>query len=349
MSTNANNGNPAAEAPFNILFSCVGKRVVLMGAFAAALVDLGLTGKLVGTDITDSAPAMHVVDEAEIVCPTDDPGYIDRLKALVARHGIRLLVPLTDLDLPLLARHASEFADVGCTVMIAPVSTIEHCRNKIAFNDLVAKAGLPTTRTLDMAGFSAKPFFPCFVKPIGGSAAIGAKVIRIPAELEAHIASFGSELMFQEYLPGSEYTIDVYRRRDGELCAVVPRQRLAIRAGEVIKAVTVNDPVLMAATAKLVEQLPGLWGVFNAQCRRSVDGDPQFFEVNLRFGGGAPLTLAAGVDLPRMLISELTGRPVTPADGAFTDRLMMMRYDDAVFTQVDNPAALPGYDKPVTR
>ena len=71
-----------------------------------------------------------------------------------------------------------------------------------------------------------------------------------------------------------------------------------------------------------------------------------FFEVNPRFGGGAPLSIAAGADLPLYLLQEVLGMPITASVGDFTDQLLMLRYDDALFVQVDDCSDLPGFDTP---
>lgn len=336
----------ALSGSMNILFTCVGRRVALIRAFREAMDELGVKGTLIGTDITPAAPALHVVDDAQMVPQVRTLHYIPAIRELVEKHAVKLLIPLTDLDLRVLARHRDAFAEIGCTIMIGPEETIKACRNKISFNRMVSKAGLNAIRSMDLKAFRAKPFYPCFAKPIHGSAAIGTCKLMNDRDFKAHIASFGSQMMIQEYIGGREYTIDVYRRRDGEICSIVPRQRLSVRAGEVEKSITTNDPELIEAAAKLVQQMPGIWGVLNAQCRRSADGPPRFFEVNPRFGGGAPLSIAAGVNLPAMLLREVLGMPIEPAVGAFTDRLLMLRYDDAVFTQVDNPSNLPGYNEP---
>ncbi|MFW6155147.1 MAG: ATP-grasp domain-containing protein [Planctomycetota bacterium] len=345
MTSSAN----ATDGAFPILLTCAGRRVALIRAFAEALAELDLTGPLVATDVTTAAAALHVVDEAAIVPPVGSADYIDHLLDLARRHAIRLVVPLTDLDLVLLASNAGRFAELGCTVMIGPERIVRTCRDKIAFHALLSDAGLPSIRTLSLAAFRAAPFYPCFVKPVSGSSAVGTRRIADEGELAAHVAVFGEELMVQDVVDGSEYTLDVLRRRDGVVVAVVPRQRLEVRAGEVARGVTVNAPALIDAAERLVDHLPGLWGAFNIQCRRPAGGEPYIFELNPRFGGGVPLSIAAGVPLPRLLIEDLLGRAPEARVGRSTDGLLMLRYDDAVFTTVDDPRRLPGYDRPLTR
>ena len=90
-------------------------------------------------------------------------------------------------------------------------------------------------------------------------------------------------------------------------------------------------------------------GVFFCQCRWAKGKKPMFFEVNPRFGGGAPLSIAAGANLPLYLLQETLGLEITAKLGRFTENLAMLRYDDSVFVNVDDPRNLPGYDTPQFR
>jgi len=275
--------------------------------------------------------------------------YIPALLDIVRKHNIKLLVPLTDLDLRSLARQRDRFEELGCVVMIGSEDAITRCRDKARTNAILGENGLATINTYTLQEFLARPFYPCFVKPIRGSAGIGAGLIRDEKELWAHVATYGDLMLIQEYVPGREYTIDVYRSRDGQTRCVVPRQRLMVRSGEVEKGVTVDDRELIESTIRLVECIGEIWGVFCCQCRWSDDGPPRFFEINPRFGGGAPLSIRAGANLPLYLIQEVLGRPITAALDDFTPGVLMLRYDEAIFTNVSNIKALPGYHSPEFR
>lgn len=334
---------------FNILFTCVGRRVALLNAFRSALAELGLDGKIIATDITTASSAFHIADEGILVPSVGRVEYTPALLDIVRNHDVKLLVPLTDLDLRSLARQRGKFQDLGCTVMIASEAAVTLCRNKAQTNLILAESGLATIDTFTLQEFLAKPFYPCFVKPIRGSASIGAGMLRDEKELWAHVATYGDLMLLQEYVPGREYTIDVYRSRDGWVRCIVPRQRLTVRAGEVEKGVTVMSKKLMDCTSRLVGCLGDLWGVFCCQCRWPDDGPPRFFEINPRFGGGAPLSIHAGANLPLYLLQEVLGLPITAELGGFTPGTLMLRYDEAIFTHVDCIEDLPGYDSPQFR
>ena len=320
--------------------------MALLRAFRDAMARLGVTGKLVAADRTSACSAFHAADVGELTPSVGRIEYIPSLLDLVAKHRIGLVVPLTDVDLRSLGRQRQKFADAGAVVMIGEEPDVRLCRDKAKTNDLFGQAGLSTIKTVSLKEFYDEPFYPCFVKPIRGSAGIATAVINNEKELRAHVATYGDLLLVQEYVPGREYTIDIYRDRQGEVRCVVPRQRLAVRAGEVSKGITIKDEELIDTSVKLAGLLGSIWGVFCAQCRRTEGGPPRFFEVNPRFGGGAPLSIAAGADLPLYLLQEVLGMPITAQVGEFTDRMLMLRYDDALFVQVDDCEGLPGFETP---
>jgi carbamoyl-phosphate synthase large subunit len=71
-------------------------------------------------------------------------------------------------------------------------------------------------------------------------------------------------------------------------------------------------------------------GPINIQCRMR-RGAPAIFEINPRFSGGIPLTIAAGADFPKMLLRLAMGLEVPPAIGDFEDGLWMTSYESGIF------------------
>ena len=323
--------------------------MALLEAFRGALSQLGLKGKLVAADITSASPAFHAADVGVTVPTAGRIEYIPALLDIVRKHKISLLVPLTDLDLRSIARQRKRFSDLNCTPMIGSEPAITLCRDKARTNAMLGEMNLATINTLTLKEFMAHQFYPCFIKPIRGSASVGTGMIANQRELRAHIATFGELLLVQEYVPGREYTIDVYRDRGGVVRSVVPRQRLMVRSGEVEKGVTVKDEQLIETATKLASCLGDLWGVFCCQCRRTEGSMPRFFEINPRFGGGVTLAIAAGANMPLYLLEEVTGRKISAKVGQFTENLVMLRYDQAIYVKTDDPESLPGFKAPYFR
>src|SRR5208337_2093698 len=117
----------------------------------------------------------------------------------------------------------------------------------------------------------------------------------------------------------------------GRVRCVVPRLRMETRTGEISKGMTVKNRALIDAGKRVVEALPGAMGCITVQCFLTPQGEIQFIEINPRFGGGFPLSAQAGADFPRWIIELMLGRNPQIALDGWTDGLLMLRYDEAVF------------------
>jgi carbamoyl-phosphate synthase large subunit len=116
---------------------------------------------------------------------------------------------------------------------------------------------------------------------------------------------------------------------DGRVINVVPRERIEVRAGEINKGRTVKEGKLIEYGKNIVERLGGI-GPIAIQC--FVKGNAvKFIEINPRFGGGYPLSFAAGANYPELLIRMVLGEKVAPRLGEFEENLIMLRWEDAVF------------------
>ena len=83
----------------------------------------------------------------------------------------------------------------------------------------------------------------------------------------------------------------------------------------------------------------GLGWVSNVQVRADRKGRPRLLEVNPRFPGTMPLTIEAGVDMPRISLAMALGAPVPRIEG-FRE-IAMVRYLEERFVEVSELAAIP--------
>ncbi len=168
--------------------------------------------------------------------------------------------------------------------------------DKTTTNLWLIQNGFPTVRQ-GLAGevIRSKDLWtlPVIAKPRRGSASIGVRSIEHWDELEI-LAVNEPDYVVEEKASGREFTINAYVARDGRCVCVVPHWRLEVRAGEVSKGVTTKDPPLISLGKRIAESLPGAWGPLNIQCFMDSSGNIQVFEINMRFGGGYPLTHNAG-------------------------------------------------------
>jgi carbamoyl-phosphate synthase large subunit len=178
--------------------------------------------------------------------------------------------------------------------------------------------------------------YPLFLKPRSGRGSVGAYAIHNEKELRFFL-EYVPDAVVQEFLHGREFTIDVLADFNGKVISVVPRERIVIRSGVSDRGRTWNHPGLIETGVRVAEALD-IRGPANIQVKLNND-TATVFEVNPRFSGGIPLTIAAGANFPAWLIEMRCGRRVKACLGRFTDALLMSCYESAIFLPDDAGAA----------
>lgn len=313
-----------------VLLTSVGRRVELVRAFQAAFGRLGIDGRIVGTDIDPLAPAMQIVDASIIVPRCTEPNYVETIRNVCFEHNVSVVFPLIDTEISLLANSKSIIEVSGARMAVVDPIGAEIGDDKWRAYEFFRQIGVQTPRSWLPESMPAEAMkFPLFIKPRNGSASENTFKVSNAAELE-FFSAYVPNPIIQEYLPGPEITSDIVCDLDSNVISVVSRKRIAVRGGEAVKAVTVRDQRIYDACNRIATSLPAI-GPITAQCMLS-DGVPHFIEINARLGGGIPLAIAAGVDVPAILISTLLGFPLDELVAApYTVGLNMTRFDNSIF------------------
>ncbi|KGX86365.1 ATP-grasp domain-containing protein [Pontibacillus litoralis] len=314
----------------NILFSSVGRRYSLIRSFKKAMNDLGVKGSIVGTDINPLSPGLSIVDSKYLVSRCTSPEFIDELKDICRKEDIQAIIPLIDTELLVLARHKDEFRDIGVEIIVSDEGVINICNDKITTYKYFRENNFPTPKVLDFDFTLENAEFPLFVKPANGHGSINTFKVNNLNELE-FFKKYVKNPIIQEFINGTEYTLDIFADLKGRVLSVVPRIRLETRAGETNKGKTVKSEKLIKVGKDVVEKL-GAIGPVTLQCFVNEKG-VYIIEINPRFGGGVPLGIASGADYPKMLIKLLLNEQVLPILNEFKEDMYMLRYEDAIFIE----------------
>lgn len=307
-----------------ILLTAIGKRVQLIKYLKKSC-------EVFGTDCGDLAPAVHFVDKFFKVPRYNEEGYIDELIYICKKESISILIPLFEKEYKLLLENKERIIKVGTKLLLSPFKTIDCFNDKYKAYEFFKRNNINTPKTYskeDLSCSSKLLSFPLIVKPIDGMGSSNVFKAKNKKELTFFIDYIENPII-QEYIEGTEYTIDVLCDFKGKVISVVPRERIEIRSGEVSKSRTIKDFNIINATINLCSKTKFI-GPITIQCIVTPKGDIKFIEVNPRFGGGVPLTFEAGVDYGRYFELMYKGEEITPIIGEFKE-LTMLRYDEAVF------------------
>jgi len=319
-----------------ILFCSVGRRAELLKNVRKSM---GKDGRIIATDMTNTAPALYFADAYYVVPAITDPTYIDVILDVCRKENVDVISTCIDPEIMLLAKHREDFKKLGILVLTPMEETAKLCFDKYCMYCYLREHGIPTVQTYgDLTSFEnaytdGAISFPVFVKPRTGSGSVGARIIHTIMDLQV---AFNTEpdLIVQEYMGNAlDLDADVYIDTvSHEVVSIFTKQKLETKIGGASKTISFKD-------SKLVEFLINSLKPFSFNGPIDVDvfyRDGRYFlsEINPRFGGAYLHAFGAGVDFIQMIQQNVNGLANTPAFMAYEEGIAMLMYDSVVVCKV---------------
>ena len=187
----------------NILFLNVGRRCELVQAFKKVMPQFG-GGRIVATDIVNTAPALALADKALLFPHSSKRGLF--LKAFIEtciEENISLVIPSIDPDLVYLSEYREEIEKAlpNLKICLSTTESIRLCRDKRLSREKFAELGAKVPQAIDPKTADLK--FPMFLKPAGGSASQGIHKIENKADLERYFPEI-DQPMLESFIEGPE-------------------------------------------------------------------------------------------------------------------------------------------------
>lgn len=311
----------------NILLTSAGRRTYLVEYFKEALVMAGEPG-LVHAANSRSCPAFSAADRKTVTPLIYSEAYIPFLLEYCRKWDIGLVIPLFDIDLPVLAAAREEFQAQGTVVVTADREAVDLCNDKWKTYRTLSEQKILTPRswlrTEDAlaAVKGGQVSFPLMVKPRWGMGSLSVyqadceeELVILDRKIRREIAGSylkyegvrdSANVIIQEKIRGSELGMDVVNDLSGRFCTVAVKRKEAMRAGETDEAETVESREL-ESLGKRLSALMGHRGNLDVDILEE-DGRYYVLEMNARFGGGYPFSHAAGLHLPYALVMWALGR-----------------------------------------
>ncbi|HEY0516412.1 MAG TPA: ATP-grasp domain-containing protein [Solirubrobacteraceae bacterium] len=305
-------------SPPAILLTGTGKRYDIVSCFAR------LT-RTIAADPDPLAPAQYAAHERVAVPAMDDPGYVPALAELCAQHGVGAVLPLTDLDIEILAR-AREQGSLPAMVPDAEIARATF--DKFQTHLLLARLGLPSPPTVLPDEGLEQLDYPVMVKPRRGSGARSIHLARDAEEARFFVRYVQEPTMVQRAMDGPEISIDCLGDLQGRCLNAIPRSMLQSRGGESIKGQVLDDAEMVELGRRVVEAL-GVRGPATVQVFRDAAFGLGITDVNTRFGGAFPAPVYAalpGRTYPELIVRMAAGETVEPHVGEFRSGTIFTRY-----------------------
>ena len=314
-----------------VLLTCAGQRVDIVRAFRAA-------GAIaLAADADPLAPALYHADRQAIVPRIADPAYVETLAGLVREHDVRLVVPLNDLDHPVLSRDREALAPA--LLLLPDAEVCERMSDKLEAHRFFVANGISSPRSWTPDEVPEDARYPLLVKAQQGFGSRHIFRADDPDQLAFFLGYTTVRSFVQEQCLGEEFSIDVLSDMEGRCLNAIPRTMLLSKGGESIKGASIQDRELIEHGAHVAETV-GIKGPANVQCFREPDGSLPVTDVNTRFGGGFPLPLAAGGRYPELALALARGERPEPRLGDFEEGVFMTRFFSEVCLRRDGNGSL---------
>ena len=313
----------------NILITSVGSRNKIVQYFKK---ELGKSGKVIVTDMSNLAPAIYDADKFYLVPKIDSPNYIDKLLEICKKEKIDCLFALIDPELSLISKNAEKFIKIGTTPLISSYKSVELAFDKYKMFKYLESNGFKTAKTyIDKSTFykdlgNNEISFPVFVKPIKGSASINISKVNTKEEIEL-LFSLYNDLIIQEFMDGKEIGADVYIDPiSKKVVSIFTKEKIKMRAGETDKARSFKDEKLFQLIKQVVEKIGYVYMIDMDIFK--INGEYYISEINPRFGGGYPHAYESGVNFPKLIVNSMNGIENKINIGNYNEDIYMMKYNE---------------------
>ncbi len=312
----------------NILLTSAGRRAYMTGYFKRALQGIGK----VHASNNVFTYALQMADHFVITPSIHEESYVDFLINYCNEHDIKAIIPLFDIDLPVLAKNFGKFAKNGIRPVVSDFTTTKICNDKWLTSQFLNDNGFDTPASFislkqAINAIKSKEIrFPLIINPRWGMGSIGLFQADNLQELKILYAKSKKEILhsylkyesafsvnecviIQQKIDGEEICIDSLNDLDGHFVKGIPLQVEKMRAGESDVVQLIHDPSIEDIANKVSKSLD-LVGVWNIDTIK-LGGKYYIIDINCRINGLSPFGYIAGANFPKAIINMLLNEPVT--------------------------------------
>ncbi len=252
--------------------------------------------RVVGTDMR---PVDSPASTFRVVPAARDPGFPDALLAVAREERASLVLPTVTEELPVVARLRGRLRALGVALCVSDPPGVDVANDKLLTADELSRQGVPVPATFPGATRRAAVAdalgFPLLSKPRFGR---GGRGVLVHRTLEDMARAGPEEVVWQEFLPGEEYDLNLFAERGGPVAAAAVLRKTGLKDGLVGNATGVEraDRPAVADVGAAAARALRLEGPLDLDIRARAAGGLAVLEVNARLGANvlsAPEVLEA--------------------------------------------------------
>jgi carbamoyl-phosphate synthase large subunit len=311
----------------NILITSISKKVPLLKSVKKAIGRLSDSSLIYGADSNQSSIGQYFVDHFWLM-PNLNELKPEHIIEYCLKEGIRYILPTRDGELYYFAHYKGIFSKSKIEVMISTERIIKVCLDKLEFYHKAKEIQYPIIPTYtDMSEDTSGIFV---VKDRYGASSEGIGIGLTKCEAMEFSKQIKNPI-FQPFIEGEEFSIDLYVQRNGKTKGCIVRKRELIVNGESQITSTTRNIMLENMCSNLAEEL-GLYGHVMFQVLIDQKKEFHIIECNPRFGGASRLSIEAGLDSFYWFFLEASGHDLSlvPFDRSTTENKLIRYPEDLI-------------------
>lgn len=310
---------------------------------------------LIGADMNKDDTILQMFDRYYQVPRADDDHYLDAILDICKRENVDVIIPIMSAELEVLSENRNRFEEIGTIISVSDVEKIRIANNKLSLFEYLRDNGLPAPRFCavrsleDVDKAIDEIGYPIVFKITEGSGSRGTRIIDpsrsrydilfhekpnsyyITKEEFKEILSEGEipEMLAMEYLPGTEYTVDLLAEK-GDVKYSLCRKGLNVQTSIILDGEVVDKPEIVALCNEVAKSLK-LSGNIGFDVKERADGTAVIMECNPRATAGVSEFTASGVNLLYLCVKMWMNEELpelTPKYGVIMKRRYMEMYTD---------------------
>lgn len=310
----------------NVLIMSISKKIPMIKAVREAATRVDSRTRVFGADMNENCQGRYFVDQFWHVPPLINM-KIELFINFCKINKITIVFPSRDGELKFFATHKKTLLTEGIHIMLSSHLSIKRCIDKFSFYQTLQHAGFPVIYTSLSLDFKCELYV---VKERLGSGSINVG-LGLEEDMALAHAKRTSTAIFQPFIRGREFSVDVYIDNIGKAKGAIFRERRLIVGGESQITVSSHSPQIEKLIMDIAEFL-GLRGHGVFQLIIDEDNNPHILECNARFGGASTLSLAMGLDSFYWFIKESQGVPSIelPFIRSITEKTLVRYAEDMI-------------------
>ena len=297
-----NRKNVLDNADFNILITSISKKIPLLRYVKRASEKLGNNGIVFGADSNNDCIGKHFVDKFWNI-PSYEKISINEIISFCLKNKISCIIPTSDGELSFFSKHEPKLLKNKIHVMVSDSESTEKCLDKLKFYNELKNTDLnPIQLSNEINDINSKRIV---VKERFSDFGIQKNGLNLSKKDAILYSKKLSSPVFQPFIDGTEFSIDVYVDKNGKTKGMIVRSRDLIFNGESQITTSLEHKQIEKICSKVVEKL-NLTGHVVVQGILDLQKKFNILECNNRFGGASSLSIEMGLDTFYWYLLDMT-------------------------------------------